>query len=408
MTEQQEATGEARKGPSPFALLGVAQFLSQFGDSIFMIVFIWLLLDLTGSKSATGFAAMISYLPALLFGVVAGFLVDRWNRRRVMAAADAARGLLLAAGGVLYAAGLLTAPVLTAIAFLCATAAVLFNPARDSILPELVSGERLVVANAWIQTSQQAAYFAGPLAVGFVIQQGGVGATFPVAVLLYGGSLVMIVAMGNVGRAHRDHGAPAAALVDFRQGLSAISRDATLLLLLAYTALDNLFIMGPALVGNAVMVRETLGGDAAMYALVEATYGLGWGLGTILVSRFATRVPHGMLLLAGITLDGFTYVPLYWCRSLPYLLFVSLIHSMVIPLITVPRSTILQRIVPRERLGRVFALQNVVVVGMAALSVGLAGLALEKIDAPKLFGVIGVVAGVIGLAGFASKRLREL
>ena len=124
--------------------------------------------------------------------------------------------------------------------------------------------------------------------------------------------------------------------------------------------------------------------------------------------RLATRVPHGMLLLAGITLDGFTYVPLYWCRSLPYLLFVSLIHSMVIPLITVPRSTILQRIVPRERLGRVFALQNVVVVGMAALSVGLAGLALEKIDAPKLFGVIGVVAGVIGLAGFASKRLREL
>lgn len=408
MTEQQEATGEARKGPSPFALLGAAQFLSQFGDSIFMIVLIWLLLDLTGSKSATGFAAMISYLPALLFGVVAGFLVDRWNRRRVMAAADAARGLLLAAGGALYAAGLLTAPVLTAVAFLCATAAVLFNPARDSILPELVSGERLAVANAWIQTSQQAAYFAGPLAVGFVIQQGGVGATFPVAVLLYGGSLAMIVAMGNVGRAHRDNGAPAAALVDFRQGLSAISRDATLLLLLAYTALDNLFIMGPALVGNAVMVRETLGGDAAMYALVQATYGLGWGLGSILVSRFATRVPHGMLLLAGITLDGFTYVPLYWCRSLPYLLFVSLIHSMVIPLITVPRSTILQRIVPRERLGRVFALQNVVVVGMTALSAGLAGLALEKIDAPKLFGVIGLAAGVIGLLGFASKRLREL
>lgn len=401
-------TGEARKRPSPFALLGAAQFLSQFGDSIFMIVLIWLLLDLTGSKSATGFAAMISYLPALLFGVVAGFLVDRWNRRRVMAVADAARGLLLAAGGILYAAGALTAPVLTAIAFGCATAAVLFNPARDSILPEFVSGERLVIANAWIQASQQAAYFAGPLAAGFVIQQGGVGATFPVGVLLYAGSLAMIVAMGNVGQAHRGRGAPTRALEDFRQGLSAIGRDATLLLLLAYTALDNLFIMGPAIVGNAVMVRETLGGDAAMYALVEATYGLGWGLGSILVGRFARRVPHGILLLIGITLDGFTYVPLIWCRSLPYLLFVSLIHSMVIPLITVPRSTILQRIVPKERLGRVFALQNVVVVGMTALSAGLTGLALEKIDAPTLFGAIGLAAGVIGLLGFASKRLRGL
>ena len=408
MTEPQEATGEARKGPSPFALLGAAQFLSQFGDSIFMIVFIWLLLDLTGSKSVTGFAAMISYLPALLFGVLAGFLVDRWNRRRVMAAADAARGFLLLAGGVLYATGLLTAPVLTAIAFLCATAAVLFNPARDSILPELVSAERLVTANAWIQTSQQAAYFAGPLAVGVVIQQWGVGATFPASVLLYGGSLAMIVAMGNVGRAHRGEAAPARAYDDFREGLSAIARDKTLLLLLAYTALDNLFIMGPAIVGNAVMVRETLHGDAGMYALVEATYGLGWGVGTILVGRFARRVPHGILLLIGITLDGFTYVPLFWCRSLPYLLFVSLIHSMVIPLITVPRSTILQRIVPRERLGRVFALQNVVVVGMTALSAGLAGVVLEKIDAPALFGVIGLAAGAIGLLGFTSRRLRDL
>ena len=407
MTETEVATGEARRGPSPFALLGVAQFLSQFGDSIFMIVLIWLLLDLTGSKSATGLAALISYLPALIFGVIAGFLVDRWNRRRVMAYADAARAILLASGGVLYAVGALTAPALTAIAFLCATAAVLFNPARDSILPDLVRGERLVAANAWIQTSQQAAIFAGPLAASFVIQQGGVGAAFPVAVCLYGGSLAIIMAMGNVGHAPRDAAGPGP-LADFREGLAAIGRDKTLLLLLAFTALDNLFIMGPALVGNAVLVRETLHGNAAMYALVEATYGLGWGLGTVLLGRYAKRVSYGRLLLAGIALDGFTYIPLLWCRSFPYLLGVSFLHSMVIPLITVPRSTILQRIVPKERLGRVFALQNVVVVGMTAVSSGLAGLALEAIDAPTLFGVIGTVAGLVGVAGFASKRLRDL
>jgi len=410
VTERHDATGRARRGPSPFALLKAAQFLSQFGDSVFMIAFVWLLLDLTGSKTATGFAALLSYLPALLFGVVAGFLVDRWNRRNVMAAADGARALLLATGGALYAAGGLTGPVLTAIAFVCATAAVLFNPARDSILPEFVSGERLVIANAWIQTSQQAAYFAGPLAAGFVIQKLGVGATFPVGVLLYGGSLAMIVGMGNVGRAHRDRdgGEPPPAFDDFRQGLSAIGRDTTLVLLLAYTALDNLFIMGPALLGNAVMVRETLHRDAAIYALVEATYGLGWGVGSLLVSRFVRRIPYGTMLLAGVALDGLTYIPLYWCRTLPFLLVVSLFHSMVIPLITVPRSTILQRIVPKEGLGRVFALQNVVVVGMTALSAGLAGLALEHIDAPTLFGIIGVAAGVVGLLGFASKRLRAL
>lgn len=408
MSEPIHVTGEARRGPSPLAFLGVAQFLSQFGDSLFYIAFIWLLLELTGSKSATGLAATISYLPALLFGVVAGFLVDRWSRRRVMAAADAARAVFLAVGGALFAAGALTAPGLTAIAFACATAAVLFNPARDSILPELVPAGRLVAANTWIQTSQQAAYLFGPVAAGFVIQHLGIGAMFPTGVLFYVGSLVLILGMGRVGSAHRAPGGGLRPFDDFRQGLAAIARDRTLLLLLLLTALDNLFIMGPAVVGNAVMVRETLGGDAAMFAMVEATYGLGWGLGTVIVGKFARRVPHGMLLLAGIALDGLTYIPLYWCRTLPYLLIVSFLHSLVIPMITVPRATILQRDVPKERLGRVFALQNVVVVGMTALSSGLTGLVLEWIDAPTLFGVIGVLAGATGLLGFASRRLRAL
>lgn len=408
MSAGSETTGRARRGPSPFAFLGAAQFLSQFGDSVFQIAFIWLLLELTGSKSATGFAATVSYLPALIFGVFAGFLVDRWNRQRVLVAADAARALLLASGGGLFAAGALGAPALTAIAFGCATAAVLFNPARDSLLPSLVPASWLIQANAWVQTSQQAAYLIGPLCTGVLVQGLGIGSVFPAGVVLYLGSMLLLFGVGRTAGAPSSKAERPHALQDFRDGLRAIASDRTLLLLLAFTGVDNLFIMGPAVVGTAVMVRETLGGDAAMYALVEATYGLGWGLGSLLIGRLAARVPYGILLLVGITLDGLTYVPLLWCRSLPYLLVVSLIHSMVIPLITVPRAALVQRIVPAERLGRVFALVNVVVIGMTSLSSGLTGMALEFVDAPMLFGIIGALAGLTGIAGFASKRLRSL
>src|SRR5882672_10870940 len=357
----EQAMGRGHKVPAPFAFLWAAQFLSQFGDSIFQIAFVWLILDMTGSKSATGAAATVSYLPALLFGLAAGLLVDRWNRRLVMAGADAGRALLLALAGVLLWRGALSPALLTAIAFGMASSAVLFNPARDSLLPEIVPAAQLTKANAWVQSSQQAAFLFGPLAAGVLIQGGGVKSTFPAAMLLFGGSLLLLLAIKGVGRAHRAGRESLTLGEDFRRGLAAIASDGTLVLLLVLTALDNMFIMGPAILGNVVIVRETLRGSASDYALVEAIYGVGMIAGSILVARVGSRVPSGWLVLIGVTLDGLTYVPMLWCRTLPYLLVLSLIHSLAIPIITVPRATILQRIAPPSLVGRVFALQNVVV-----------------------------------------------
>jgi MFS family permease len=400
--------GRGPKVPAPFAFLWAAQFLSQFGDSIFQIAFVWLILDMTGSKAATGVAATVSYLPALLFGLAAGLLVDRWNRRLVMAGADAGRALLLALAGILLWRGALSPPLLTAIAFGMATSAVLFNPARDSLLPEIVPASSLTRANAWVQSSQQAAFLFGPLAAGILIRWGGVRSTFPAGMLLFAGSLMFLLRMRGVGRAHRAGRESLAIGEDFRRGLAAIASDGTLVLLLLVTALDNMFIMGPAILGNVVIVRDTLHGSASDYALVEAVYGVGMIAGSILVARVGGRIPGGWLLLIGVALDGLTYIPLLWCRTLPYLLVVSLFHSMVIPMITVPRATILQRIVPPSLVGRVFALQNVVVVGVTALSCGAAGWILETVSAPSLFALGGALGAATGLLGALSPRLRRL
>lgn len=405
-TGQEHATG--RSGSAPFAFLWAAQFFSQFGDSMFQLAFVWIVLDMTGSKAATGAAATVSYLPALLFGVVAGLLVDRWNRRLVMAGADLARALLLALAGVLLWRGALTPQLLTAIAFSMATAAVLFNPARDSILPEIMPVARLTRANAWVQSSQQAALLFGPLAAGVLIQRAGVGSIFPAGVVLFGGSLLLLLGMRGVGSGHRAPGNAPALMDDLRRGLRVIASDGTLVLLLILTALDNLFIMGPAILGNVVIVRDTLRGTAADYALVEAVYGIGMIAGSLLVVRYANRFPSGWILLLGITLDGLTYIPLVACRTLPFLLATSLVHSMAIPLITIPRATILQKIVPAALVGRVFALQNVVVVGVTAVSSGLAGLVLERVSAPVLFAIGGSLGTLTGVLGALSPRLRRL
>src|SRR2546426_12504799 len=110
---------------------------------------------------------------------------------------------------------------------------------------------------------------------------------------------------------------------DFRSGLAAIVSDRTLVLLLTLTALDNLFIMGPAIVGNAVLVRDTLHGDASAYALVEGTYGVAMILASLTIGRLGARIGYGRLLLIGIVADGATYIPVLFCRTLPFLIVIS-------------------------------------------------------------------------------------
>jgi MFS family permease len=325
-----------------------------------------------------------------------------------MIGADAARVALLALATVLMAAGSLTAPLLTAIAFGIATASVLFYPARDALLPELVPEPGLNRANALVQLSQQGAFFAGPMAAGWLLKRYGVVSAFPAGILFFLGSIAALLFLRGAGAGHRAGRAAVGLAEDFRSGFAAIVRDGTLVLLLTFTALDNLFIMGPAIVGTAVLVRDTLHGDASAYALVEATYGVAMILGSLTIGRLGARIGYGRLLLIGIVVDGLTYIPILACRSLPFLIAVSFTHALAIPTITIPRTTLVQRMISPERRGRVFALVNVVVLGTTAVSSGLTGLLLDRISAPALFGWIGSLAAATGLLGFASRRLRSL
>ena len=78
-----------------FGFLWVGHLISHAGDAVYMIALPWLMLELTGNKSLTSYIAMSAYLPVVLFGLVAGVLVDRYNRKWIMIFSDILRALLV-------------------------------------------------------------------------------------------------------------------------------------------------------------------------------------------------------------------------------------------------------------------------------------------------------------------------
>ena len=129
-----------------FRLLYIGQTISQLGDWFNTVAVYALLLDLTGSATAVAWMLIVQMLPIALVGPLAGVVVDRLNRRRIMMAADLARGclvlglLLVRRADQIWIAYVVTALSVAAQAF--------FEPARTATIPNVTSGEELLPANA--------------------------------------------------------------------------------------------------------------------------------------------------------------------------------------------------------------------------------------------------------------------
>jgi MFS family permease len=374
------------------------------GDAVFLIVVAWLGKALTGSDAATGVVVFLAAAPFLLFGPFAGALADRVDRRRLMIASDLARAaILLPLPFVAPAVGSSFALVAVA-AFLLAAASTPFLPARDALLPRLAEGRPLLRINAAFQTSGQVATIAG-LVLGGTLLVGArddPAALYRVLALDGATFLASAVTLAFVAVPPGPRGAaPRRSLAsEAKEGLSDAARDPLLRAILVLTALDNAAIMGPAIVGAALFVRDDLGLTAGHLAWFEAAMAGGFLAGALLVARVASRLATGPLILLGMVLDGLTYVPFAWVRSWPLALVLIAFHGLFIPWIVVGRTTLLQRHVPESRAGRTFALVNLTVAGMTALSALLAGAIAQAFGARALFLVAGVFGAACGLYGF--------
>ncbi|MBI3459875.1 MFS transporter [Candidatus Acetothermia bacterium] len=401
-------------------LLWIGQFVSQTGDSLFAATVLFLVLTVEPTQGAlkAGVVSFLETLPFLIFGLIAGSFVDRYRRRSVMLLSDAVRGALLLAVPLLWQLGLLDWIALGAVAFLLSSFSTLFNPARDALIPELVSKERLLQVNAFVQTSTQAAVILGSLLAGALLgaqqatSQTPTDVTAMVRLLVFDSitfffSFVTILLI-RIQRESRPAAAPTtSALHDARLGLRYIAQSPLLMSLLVLTAVDNFFIMGPATVGANLFIKNTLGLKAQYLAFFAGALALGWFVGTLWVSRYGIRFSKGRLLLFGVVMDGATYLPfvgfLHW-DSYWLSLMLILVHGLFIPFITVTRASIIQEIVPATHLGRVFAMVNLTVVGFMALSSFSTGILGETLAPPWLFFLAGAGGAFSGLIGWGALR----
>jgi len=396
-------------------LLWAAQFISAAGDALFLPCLTWLAASTGDGDGAVGLAVFVAFVPYLLFGPLVGAWVDRTDRRRLMVVSDLARAALLLSLPLLVAAvGGLDFALIVVVGFMLATFSTPFLPSRDALLPSLVGARSLPRWNALMQTSGQLAMILG-LGLGGLLLGGNGGGTDEAARVVWvlqidGATYVLSAILLALIVLPRESAAPRPEthlLPDTVQGLRYARRHRVVWGLLVLTALDNLAIMGPAIVGTALLVKHDFGLQPQHYAWLEAAMAGGMVLGSLWLATWGRRLPMRTLVLWGMVMDGLTYLPFVWLPDYTWALPMIVAHGVFIPFIIVGRTSLIQRRVPAERRGKVFALVSITVVGMTALSAAASGIIAEATSPRVLFGLAGSIGALCGVAGFFLWRFDE-
>ncbi|MER5263206.1 MFS transporter [Actinosynnema sp. NPDC002837] len=362
-----------------FRLLWAARTVSVLGTWLLVVAVPAHVFHLTGSWSAAGAALAAEFLPPLLLGPVAGVLVDRWDRRRAMVAAEVLRAAAVTL--LLFAREPGDLWLVYVAVVVESTGTVVFRPAAQAHTPVVVgTGAALSGANALNSTTDGLARLVGaPLGGALTALVG-----FPVLVVADAASYLvsagLIALLSRGGRDGAGGGERPGVGGGLREGLAFVRSGRTARVLLV---VSTAFLTANASL-SALLVpfgMTALGGEGPV-GLVMSALGVGFLLGAPATRVLVDRLPSGPLLAGALATTSIGFVLLFNAASLTAALPAAALIGLSGSAALVVTQTALQRVTPTGVLGRVGAL---LVTGEAAATVvgALAGPALAELTSPR-------------------------
>jgi MFS family permease len=368
-----------------FVRIWSGQAVSNLGDGVHRIAVLWWAKQATGSNVVVVIVALASVVPSLVAAPLAGWLVDRTDRRRVMLAGDAVRVVTSAALAALAWSHSLSTVMVVLCASVAAAATCVFSTAYSASITMLVPQGDRARANSMVGINEALAGILGPAVGGLVIGLWGTpsalgfdAATFVVSFVVVAASRVPMPASVQSAAQEADGGIAA--------GVALLRRDRTLRDLVVVAAGLNLFVSPvPVLLVALAAGPFALGGTG--YGLLEACVPAGLLLGFVVGPRFATLRWSAVVALAatglGIACAGVTTTAMIGGVTL-------MAAGVGVGVVNTLLPTRFQRDVDPTVQGRVFAVLG---------ALGQAGRPLGLLMTAPLIAVVGVRGGLAVCGG---------
>lgn len=337
-----------------FTTLWLGQSLSRLGDSVLFVILPIVVYQVFRSTVDMGVVLTAYTLPQVAMLPVAGLLVDRLPRVRLMQVADILRMLATAFVTVLLIRGALTLPALVAVAALFGVMDAVFLPAYAAVRAQIFTEDIRNAANALTGMTQQVAQIVGPALGGLVL-----AVASPAAGFAFDGATYLVSAVSlfllTVPPVRRE-GASEGFLQGMKGGLATLRSNAWLWQTILAFALINVASGGLAgiLVPWLIKVRLVL--PSADYGLAMA----GMAVGSLVVaSVFGQRRSwrhRGPVAYGGVAVQGAAYAALAFVHAFPLIVLLLAAAGAGMVLFSLIWEGSLQELVPAHAYGRVASL----------------------------------------------------
>jgi MFS transporter, DHA3 family, macrolide efflux protein len=381
------------------SLLLAGQWISQIGDKVYLLALSYWVMETTKSAAKMGLVLGIAMASLVVCGLFCGSLADRWNRKTILIATDASRGLVVLGVGLAIQLHALTFPLVVLSQILVAALSALFNATIPAIIPQMVAKRDLSRANAMRSFIYSFSSIIGPVLGGLLAIRYGYGIT------VYFNAWSFLVAAGCTAFiAYRHIPAEKKNTIagKLREGYAYVFSHRSLLGFLGIVVVLHAFV-GSLQVATPLLAGALQGGYAKNLGLLQTSLGIGGVAMAVALSIVNLRQRELTALLTGILGVGLCYALLSGLLKAnrvaalwPHCLVLALVSALIIVAATC-YETYLQANIDNAMAGRVFSIMNAFGSSTMALSMFGFGALAERFSFSAVLVTFGIFMSALSI-----------
>ena len=413
----------SKKELSNLVLFATTKSVSSLGTSIYSFAISLYILKVTGSGTSFALSILISTLPRVLLGPIAGSISDRIDRKKMIVSLDFLSGVVLLM--LLFLSNLfgLQITFIYSATFLLAIINTLFNTCFSAGIPKFVTDRKLVKINSYNSAIESGSSILGPVLAGMVFS------FVPMNIFILVNSIAFILAATseifidfNFNKSQQDDISTDTISIitigrDIQEVYSFIRSSQLLSLLVPISMSINFLLTASLSVVLPFLIINVLGMTSSQYGFIEGAFAAGMLIAALVVGKLPEKEKKRKGLVIGIIGMGLTVfimgifgikiLQINHIISFTIFIILALLFSFFNLSINIPLSVTVQRYIPGYMLGRVMGLIGAISTGLVPIGIILAGVSLDIIPAYIIFFVTGVYFIVVAFFMSRCNALKE-